>query len=257
MKVILRQEVDNLGLAGDVVDVADGYGRNFLLPRGMAMLATKGAMKEAEALLRSRKAAEAATLGEAEEMKQILESRTLRVEERVDDRGHLYGSVRAADIARVLKERGHDIPTKHVFLSGSIKEIGTYEVEVRVHPQLNATVEVEVLDVEGLVIAGQIEEYVPPPLPGEEVAAEAVAEAVATEDGGELDEATRAAIKDATEIAPTSEGDSLAQAAIEAALEYEAAAAERLETEAGDDADEGDDEAATDEAADTEEPTEG
>jgi large subunit ribosomal protein L9 len=109
MKVILKSEVDNLGLAGDVVDVADGYGRNFLIPRGLAILATKGAMKEAEALTRSRKAAEAKTLGSAEAMREALESRTLRISARVDERGALYGSVSAGDIHRVLKERGHDV----------------------------------------------------------------------------------------------------------------------------------------------------
>ncbi len=83
MKVILKQEVDNLGLAGDVVDVANGYGRNYLLPRGMAILATKGSMKEATAMLRSRKAKEAATLGDATAYKDALEARTLRVEVRV------------------------------------------------------------------------------------------------------------------------------------------------------------------------------
>jgi large subunit ribosomal protein L9 len=169
MKVILKREVDNLGLPGDVVDVKDGYGRNFLLPRGYAILATRGAMKEAEALTRSRKAAEAKTLGSAEAAREVLEARALRIPVRVDERGHLYGSVSASDIHRVLKERGHDIERKRIELKGTIKEIGIYEVPVRVHPQVSATVEVEVVDVEGVVtLEGPPPE--PEPLPEPEAA---------------------------------------------------------------------------------------
>ena len=193
MKVILKSEVDNVGLPGEVVEVADGYGRNFLLPRGMAILATKGAMKEAAAITRSRKAQEAKTLGAAEASKQALEARTLRIEARVDERGHLYGSVSIHDIARVLRERGHDIPAKRIELRGTFKEIGTYEVPVRVHPQVTATVAVEVADVEGVV-------GVEPTQVDSDEVAEAAAEAA---EGSETD----------TEV--------LAEQALEAAEEYE------------------------------------
>lgn len=149
MKLILTDEVENLGLAGDVVDVADGYGRNYLLPRGLAIMATKGAMKEAAALTRSRKAREAKTLDGAKAAKAALESRTLRIEARVDDRGRLYGSVGAADVHRVLKERGHDVDRRKVDLKGGLKQVGTYQVPVRVHPQVTAQVTVEIIDAEG------------------------------------------------------------------------------------------------------------
>jgi len=149
MKLILTDEVENLGLAGDVVDVADGYGRNFLLPRGLAIMATKGAMKEAAALTRARKAREAKTLDGALAAKAALEARTLRIEARVDDRGRLYGSVGAADVHRVLKERGHDVDRRKVDLKGGIKQVGTYQVPVRVHPQVVASVPVEIIDAEG------------------------------------------------------------------------------------------------------------
>jgi large subunit ribosomal protein L9 len=151
MKVILKSEVDNLGLPGDVVDVADGYGRNFLLPRGLAIIATKGAMKEAEALTRSRKAREAQTLGSAEAAREAIEARTLKIAARVDERGHLYGSISANDVHRVLKERGHDIERKRIELKGTIKQIGEYEIPVQVHPQVLAHVTVEVVDEEGKV----------------------------------------------------------------------------------------------------------
>jgi large subunit ribosomal protein L9 len=193
MKVILKNEVDNVGLPGDVVEVADGYGRNYLIPRGMAILATAGAMKEAEAITRSRKAQEAKTVGTAEAAKETLESRTLRIPSRVDERGHLYGSVSVHDIARVLKERGHDIPAKRIEMKGTFKEIGTYEVPVRVHPQVTATVEVEVVDVEGVV-------GVEAPAVDEDEVADAAAEAA---EGSETD------------------AEALAEQALEAAEEYE------------------------------------
>jgi len=156
MKIILKAEVDDLGLAGDVVDVADGYGRNYLLPRGLAILATRGAMKEAEALTRSRRAREARTVDSAQASKAALEARPLRIAARVDDRGGLYGSVTAVDVHRVLHERGHRIERKRIDLKGGLKRIGTYEVPVRVHPQVIATVTVEIVDEEGLVTPDSI-----------------------------------------------------------------------------------------------------
>jgi len=193
MKVILKDEVDNLGLAGDVVEVADGYGRNFLLPRGLAILATKGAMKEAGALTRSRKAKESKTLGSAQASKDTLEARTLRIEARVDERGHLYGSVSANDVQRVLRERGHEIERKRIELKGTIKTIGSFEIPVRVHPQVTATVTVEIVDAEGRISLRD----------GAIVDAEAVVEA-----------AEPAATAD-TEV------DALTEQALEAAAEFE------------------------------------
>jgi large subunit ribosomal protein L9 len=157
VKVILKDEVDNLGLPGDVVDVADGYGRNYLIPRGLAIQATTGALKEAETLTRARKAREAKTLGTAEEFKQILESRTLRVPARVDEKGTLYGSVGASEIQEVLKERGHDIERRRIELHRPIKAIGGYTVVVHVHPQVSAEVDIEVVDAEGKVTLESLE----------------------------------------------------------------------------------------------------
>jgi large subunit ribosomal protein L9 len=194
MKVILKSEVDNLGLPGDVVDVADGYGRNYLIPRGMAILATKGAMKEAEAITRSRKAHEAKTVDAAYAVQEALQSRPLRIPARVDDAGNLYGSVGVADVQRVLKERGHDIEKRRIDLKGTIKTIGEYEVPVRVHPQVEAIVTVEVVDAEGKVTA----------------------------EGPAVDE--EAIVDVASDAAEGSETDAevLAEQAVEAAKEYEA-----------------------------------
>lgn len=151
MRIILNQEVDNLGLPGDVVDVADGYARNYLIPRGMAIKATRGALKQAELLTRTRKAHEAKTLGSAEQYREVLESRALRVRVRVDERGHLYGSVGATEVQKALKERGHDVERRRIDLKQPIKEIGTYAVPVRLHPQVSAELSIEVIDAEGRV----------------------------------------------------------------------------------------------------------
>ncbi len=220
MKVILKSEVDHLGLPGEVVDVADGYGRNFLLPRGMAIMATKGAMKEAELLTRSRKAQEAKTIDAATSSKDVLESRTLRIPVRVDDRGGLYGSVSAVDVQRVLKERGHDIPRKRIELRGNIKEIGSYEIPVQVHPQVVATVTVDVVDEEGKIIVN---------------AGGAIVDTEAVKDA-------EAVAETAAEVAEDSETDAdvLAEQAIEAATEYEAekAAAEQVDADVAEASDE-------------------
>lgn len=222
MKIILKEEVDNLGLAGDIVDVADGYGRNYLIPRGKAILATPGAEKEAQALLRSRKAREAATLDDAEAMKHTLEGRTLRIEKRVDEGGNLYGSVTRNDIHGVLRERGHDIRAKRIDFGKPIKEIGEYEVEVQVHPQVRATVTYEVVDVEGevtlesLAAAAQAERDEGPPL--------------LDEDGNLITE------PDADEVDAT-DVEALAAQALEAARQFEVEASEALDDDAEDAAD--------------------
>ena len=248
MKVILKQEVDNLGLAGDVVDVANGYGRNYLLPRGMAIVATRGAMREAEALTRSRKAVEAKTLDSAQASKEAIEARTLEIRVRVDERGHLYGSVGVNDVHRVLKERGHQIEKKRIDLKGTIKEIGTYEVPVQVHPQVEALATIEVVDETGEVIAGQIAAPEPPPpligQEGEQPAAEAEAETAQAEtaeaetaeaETGSVDTLEEAAAVQQGETAPAIDSvEALVEQALEAADEYEEQIDEQAELEIDD-----------------------
>jgi len=234
MKIILKQEVDNLGLAGDIVDVAAGYGRNYLIPRGMAILATTGAEREAKALLRSRKAREASTLGDAESMKDVLESRNLRIEARVDDGGQLYGSVGVADIHRVLRERGHDIQRKRIGLAKPLKNIGEYQVDVQVHPQVMATVTLNVVDVEGEITLESL---------AAEAAAAKAPKPLLDEDGNLISDPTEAVDVDVD--VDTSDVEALAQQALEAARAFEAEATGEVE--------EATDEEATDEDGATDE----
>jgi large subunit ribosomal protein L9 len=225
VKLILKEEVDNLGLPGDVVDVAAGYGRNYLVPRGLAIRATRGALKEAQTLTRARKAREARTFGDAEEFKRILESRTLRVEARVDEKGTLYGSVGAGDVQRVLKERGHEIEQRRVDLQRPIKAIGAYTVEVHVHPQVSAEVPIEVVDVEGEVtvegLAAALRTEAEERAALEEAALEAAEELEAEEREAEEAEAAEAEVEEADDA-----GDRPARAPAAADDESDAAAAE-------------------------------
>ncbi len=171
MRIILKQEVDNLGLAGDVVEVADGYARNYLIPRGLAIKATRGALKQAELLTRARKAQEARTLGAAEQYRDILESRALRIPVRVDERGHLYGSVGAVEVQKALKDRGHEVERRRIDLKHPIKEVGAYSVRVRLHPQVAAELPIEVVDAEGRVRAEGVTSGGEEPAPAEGAAA--------------------------------------------------------------------------------------
>ncbi len=151
MKLILKDEVDNVGLAGDIVDVADGYGRNYLIPKGLAIRATKGAVKEAQLLTKKRMAREADTVEGARELAKALESRELKLAVRVDDGGNLYGSVTSVDVHKLLKERGVKVERKRIDLKGSVKSIGTITVPVQLHPQVTANVTVVIEDAEGKV----------------------------------------------------------------------------------------------------------
>lgn len=187
MRIILKQEVDNLGLAGDVVDVADGYARNYLIPREFAIKATRGALKQAELLTRARKAQEAKTLGAAKQYREVLESRALRIPVRVDERGHLYGSVGAVEVQKALGERGHEVERRRIDLKHPIKEIGSYSVGVRLHPQVSAELPIEVVDAEGRVSLEEDGEG-PSVREGATGAAETAAAAQSEAAAGETDE---------------------------------------------------------------------
>lgn len=219
MKLILTEEVDNLGYKGDLVDVADGYGRNYLIPRGLAIKATPGAMRQAEQMTRARRVRESATLDAALETKAEIERRRLRIEVRVDEGGTLYGSVSAGDVQRILKQRGFDIERRRIDLS-PLKRIGEYEVPVRLHPQVVAHVPIEVVDVEGKVLTeGQQAQKTL-----EERALEAAAQVEAEEAAGETEEASGEAEDDVSQAAATTTPDAPAGGKAGAATEEEPAA---------------------------------
>ena len=145
MKLILTREVAGLGLAGDIVEVADGYGRNFLVPRGAAITWTKGAEKQIAHIKRARDAREIRDLGHAREIKDELEKLSVSLGARAGEGGKLFGSVTAADIAAAVKDAGGPlIDKKRIQLPGHIKTIGTHSVTVELHPDVVATVPVTV-----------------------------------------------------------------------------------------------------------------
>ncbi len=145
MKLILTHEVQTLGAPGDVVDVKDGYGRNYLVPRGYAMRWTKGAAKQIEALKKSRHLREVADLGRAGEIKAELEALTVRLEVRAGGTGRLFGAVTVADIAAAITAAGGpEVDRRRIDVGQPIKSVGTHQVTVRVHDEVAAGVVVDV-----------------------------------------------------------------------------------------------------------------
>ena len=146
MRVILRADVDGLGNKGDVIDVANGYGRNFLLPRGLAFTATDGAEAQAEAMRRSRDVQDAAERAAAEDVAKGLVGSPVRIGARVGPDEKLYGSVTTADIAEALADQKDlEIDRKQLLLDEAIREVGTHLVPLKLHPSVEFPVTVEVV----------------------------------------------------------------------------------------------------------------
>lgn len=145
MKIILKHDVPNLGDAGEIVDVADGYGNNFLMPRGLAMRVTKGAVADAESIARARRKREARTLSEAQERRGDLERRPVTVTANAGEDGTLYGSIGTTVIAKAVRDQlGIEIDRRRVVLERPLKALGEHEVPVRIHRDVTATVRVVV-----------------------------------------------------------------------------------------------------------------
>jgi len=145
MKLILTQEVSGLGTPGDVVEVKDGYGRNYLVPRGLAIAATRGAEKQIATIRRAREVREVRDVGQANDMKKQLEGLSVQLSARTGDGGRLFGSVTAADIAEAISRAGGPkVDRRRIELPGAIKSTGSHAVTVRVHDEVSAKVEVEV-----------------------------------------------------------------------------------------------------------------
>jgi len=146
MKLILTQEVTGLGAPGDVVDVAAGYGRNYLIPRGFAMSWTRGAEKQIELIQRARAAREIRGVEDAKAVAGQLEGLQVRMRRRAGGSGRLFGSVTAQDIAGAIREaRGLRIDKRGVHMPEPIKNVGTYMVVVEVVEGVTATVKTMVV----------------------------------------------------------------------------------------------------------------
>jgi large subunit ribosomal protein L9 len=146
MKLILTQDVSGLGAPGDVVEVKDGYGRNYLLPRGFAINWTRGGEKQVTQIKRARKVREVRDLSHANEIKQALEAKTITLTARAGDGGRLFGSITTADVADAVKAAGGPVLDKRkVSLAAPIKTVGKHAASVEIHPDVTATVTVEVV----------------------------------------------------------------------------------------------------------------
>jgi large subunit ribosomal protein L9 len=146
MKIILTNEVSGLGGPGEVVDVKDGYARNYLVPRGFAIRWTKGGEKDVAQIRRARKIHEIATIEQANQVKAELEGVKVRLATRSGEAGRLFGSVTPADIASAIKAAGGPtVDKRRIELTTPIKSLGAHEASVRLHPEVAAKVNIEVV----------------------------------------------------------------------------------------------------------------
>ncbi|GAA1769761.1 50S ribosomal protein L9 [Luedemannella helvata] len=139
MKIILTQEVTGLGAPGDIVEVKDGYGRNYLLPQGFAIAWTKGAEKQITSIKRARDAREIRDLGQATEVKAQLEGLAVKLQARAGTGGRLFGSITPGDVQQAVRTAGGpELDKRRIELPGHIKSVGAYQVQVRLHPEVTA-----------------------------------------------------------------------------------------------------------------------
>lgn len=195
MKLILRADVDNLGRLGDIVTVKPGFGRNYLVPQGLAMPATQGNLKSFELERRKLQAQMDAIKAEAQALSEKLMAGRVLVRVRVGEAGKLYGSVSTANIVDSLVEKGIELDRRKIVLGDPIRALGEYELEVKLHPDVETTLSLAVVSHEW--VEGD-------PITPEEAAERAAAEA---------------AEKAAAEAAP----EEAAEAPEEAAAEEQAA----------------------------------
>jgi large subunit ribosomal protein L9 len=145
MKLILTQEVSGLGAPCDVVDVKAGYGRNYLVPRQLAMPWTRGSEKQIEMIKRARSAREIRSLDDAKEAASRLSGLRVRLQTRAGSGGRLFGSISTADIAAAVRAAGGpELDRRKIEVKNPIKTVGSHQVAVRLHPEVSASVEIEV-----------------------------------------------------------------------------------------------------------------
>jgi large subunit ribosomal protein L9 len=146
MKIILQKPVEKLGDPGDIVEVADGYARNYLVPRGLAIRAEKGALKHAQDLSRAHRSRQSKQKVEFEALaSKLIAAGPLRISAKAGEEGKLFGSVTAADIAQaVAQQTGVEIDRRDVHLDDAIRSVGSHEVRVRLFPEVEPILTVEV-----------------------------------------------------------------------------------------------------------------
>jgi len=142
MEVILREDIDNLGTRGQVVKVAPGYARNFLLPKRMAVAATEANKKIVEQERQAHLKKEAKAQGEAQQLAQIMTGATVRIARKAGENDQLFGSVTSTDIADALTAQNYKIDRRKILLEDHIRQLGEYKVQVRLHRDVTAEINV-------------------------------------------------------------------------------------------------------------------
>ena len=146
MKIVLREDVETLGRKGDLLDVADGYARNYLVPRGLAIVATKGVVQQSTAMRRNRQIRDLRDKESAQELATRLTASPIEVKARAGEGGKLFGSVTTTDIVAAVKDRsGIELDRRKVTLAEPLKALGPAEVPVQLHSEVTATLVVEVV----------------------------------------------------------------------------------------------------------------
>lgn len=146
MKLILTADVAGLGAPGDVVEVKDGYGRNYLVPRGFAVAWTKGGEKQVSQIKRARSTREIRDLGHAQEVKAALEAKSIKLLSKAGSGGRLFGSIGGADVAAAVRSAGGpDLDRRKVTIPTPIKTVGQHTATVVLHPEVTATIKLEVV----------------------------------------------------------------------------------------------------------------
>ena len=145
MKLILTQEVTGLGAPGDVVEVKDGYGRNYLVPRGLAIVWTRGGEKTIESIKKARNARAVRDADHATEIKARLEGSTFQVKVRAGEGGRLFGAVTTADIASAIVDGGAEVDKRTIVVANPIKSLGAHTVKVKLHDDVEAQVNLNVV----------------------------------------------------------------------------------------------------------------
>ena len=148
MKIVLRSNVDGLGKRGDILDVADGYSRNYLIPKGLAMRATRGAEVQAEAMRRVEEQRDAKSRDAANALAQRLGATPMTIAARASDEGKLFGSVGATEIIDAAGAAGIEIERRFVQLDEPIKEVGDHSVTLELHPDVKMAISVAVIAAE-------------------------------------------------------------------------------------------------------------